>query len=291
LKDLDTSVFYGGVLDGIEGVTDVQAHIDRGVLVAHILTDEGPYFLERADTYMANPSFSNIFYKGSDMTSNATDSFHGGALHEGSAYEKVQAMSKHSEEMNQQDPDFLDRYYAKRNMTQRNRERREQRMGRGGNRQRRTFDMEKHNTCFVGLVADHTYVNSVADGDAQRAISLMTQNVAGATLIYKYTNFYKGIGKGISFAIKRFYVYTSADDLENPFRDQNEFSCGAEADDSSLCSAVTPCAQHYLSKLASWGGGNTPFTDLCTVPVFRQKFTLEDAIGSHACSLEARACV
>jgi hypothetical protein len=26
---------------------------------------------------------------------------------------------------------------------------------------------------------------------------------------------------------------------------------------------------------------------LCTVRVFRQKFTLEDAIGSHACSLEA----
>jgi hypothetical protein len=26
----------------------------------------------------------------------------------------------------------------------------------------------------------------------------------------------------------------------------------------------------------------------CTVRVFRQKFTLEDAIGSHACSLEAK---
>jgi hypothetical protein len=26
---------------------------------------------------------------------------------------------------------------------------------------------------------------------------------------------------------------------------------------------------------------------MCTVRVFRQKFTLEDAIGSHACSLEA----
>jgi hypothetical protein len=25
--------------------------------------------------------------------------------------------------------------------------------------------------------------------------------------------------------------------------------------------------------------------------VFRQKFTLEDAIGSHACSLEALTCV
>jgi hypothetical protein len=28
-----------------------------------------------------------------------------------------------------------------------------------------------------------------------------------------------------------------------------------------------------------------------TVRVFRQKFTLEDAIGSHACSLEALTCV
>jgi hypothetical protein len=27
------------------------------------------------------------------------------------------------------------------------------------------------------------------------------------------------------------------------------------------------------------------------VRVFGQKFTLEDAIGSHACSLEALACV
>jgi hypothetical protein len=31
--------------------------------------------------------------------------------------------------------------------------------------------------------------------------------------------------------------------------------------------------------------------DLCPVRVFRQKFTLEDAIGSHACSLEALTCV
>jgi hypothetical protein len=37
---------------------------------------------------------------------------------------------------------------------------------------------------------------------------------------------------------------------------------------------------HYLLTL---GGG--------TVRVFRQTFTLEDAIGSHACSLEASRCV
>jgi hypothetical protein len=29
----------------------------------------------------------------------------------------------------------------------------------------------------------------------------------------------------------------------------------------------------------------------CTVLVFRQDFALEDAIGSHACSLEANMCV
>ena len=28
-----------------------------------------------------------------------------------------------------------------------------------------------------------------------------------------------------------------------------------------------------------------------TVRIFRRKFALEDAIGSHTCSLEARACV
>jgi hypothetical protein len=30
---------------------------------------------------------------------------------------------------------------------------------------------------------------------------------------------------------------------------------------------------------------------ICTVLVFRQEFTLEDAIGSHSCSLEANMCV
>jgi hypothetical protein len=32
-------------------------------------------------------------------------------------------------------------------------------------------------------------------------------------------------------------------------------------------------------------------SNVCTVRVFRQKFTLEDAIGSHACSLEANTRV
>jgi hypothetical protein len=35
----------------------------------------------------------------------------------------------------------------------------------------------------------------------------------------------------------------------------------------------------------------TRFVGSGTVPFFGQKFTLEDAIGSHACSLEALACV
>jgi hypothetical protein len=34
-----------------------------------------------------------------------------------------------------------------------------------------------------------------------------------------------------------------------------------------------------------------PIGTLCTVRVFRLEFTLEDAIGSHACSLEALAGV
>jgi hypothetical protein len=38
-------------------------------------------------------------------------------------------------------------------------------------------------------------------------------------------------------------------------------------------------------RVASCGCG------CCTVPIFRQKFALEDAIGSHACSLEANMCV
>jgi parallel beta-helix repeat protein len=33
------------------------------------------------------------------------------------------------------------------------------------------------------------------------------------------------------------------------------------------------------------------FVNNCTVRFFRQKFTLEDAIGSHACSLEGLPCV
>jgi hypothetical protein len=40
--------------------------------------------------------------------------------------------------------------------------------------------------------------------------------------------------------------------------------------------------------------GNTPLVMVCSegsVRVIRQKFTLEDAIGSHACSHEARSCL
>jgi hypothetical protein len=46
-----------------------------------------------------------------------------------------------------------------------------------------------------------------------------------------------------------------------------------------------------------WFGGGACYTNddttraVRTVRVFRQKFTLEDAIGSHACSLKALPCV
>lgn len=38
LKDIDTSVFYGGYLEREQRSSEVTAHIDRGVLVAHIHT-------------------------------------------------------------------------------------------------------------------------------------------------------------------------------------------------------------------------------------------------------------
>jgi thioredoxin reductase (NADPH) len=54
---------------------------------------------------------------------------------------------------------------------------------------------------------------------------------------------------------------------------------------------LTPVAIKAAELLAKrLFGGATKKMDyemVCTVRVFRQKFTLEDAIGSHACSLEA----
>jgi hypothetical protein len=50
-------------------------------------------------------------------------------------------------------------------------------------------------------------------------------------------------------------------------------------------SLVHACAYvGHPSLLSAWNNAGT-------VRVFRQQFTLEDAIGSHACSLEALACV
>lgn len=102
----------------------------------------------------------------------------------------------------------------------------------------------------------------------QRAVSLMTQNTAGATLIYRYSNFEHGVGKGVHFAIKRFYVFASETDPANPFANPGDFACGIEADESSLCSRDTPCAQHYLDKLSNWGGGAQPFDDVCLAHAF-----------------------
>jgi hypothetical protein len=45
--------------------------------------------------------------------------------------------------------------------------------------------------------------------------------------------------------------------------------------------AISNLGGHPLQYIGLWR------TQLGTVRVFRQKFTLEDAIGSHACSLEA----
>jgi hypothetical protein len=48
----------------------------------------------------------------------------------------------------------------------------------------------------------------------------------------------------------------------------------------------------YQMSSSGEGGRSIASTpEAGTVRVFRQKFTLEDAIGSHACSLEAVACV
>lgn len=157
IKDLDTSIYYGGYLDRERKTSEVTAHIDNGVLVAMIQTDEGacvvptagvclsvpsrrraccsnadcaavaswqsehgyivfcccflflfflvfadvclvsrgimwrvacciagPYFLERADNYIENPTFSNILYRGSDMPENASEALHG--AYEGKTY-------------------------------------------------------------------------------------------------------------------------------------------------------------------------------------------------------------
>jgi hypothetical protein len=46
----------------------------------------------------------------------------------------------------------------------------------------------------------------------------------------------------------------------------------------------------YTDPLWTWGGSPIQGED-GTVRVFRQRFTLEDAVGSHACSLEALAGV
>jgi hypothetical protein len=48
------------------------------------------------------------------------------------------------------------------------------------------------------------------------------------------------------------------------------------------------CMQHTVSTCSNRpSSSNASNSNECTVRVFRQKFTLEDAIGSHACSLEA----
>jgi hypothetical protein len=66
------------------------------------------------------------------------------------------------------------------------------------------------------------------------------------------------------------------------------------------CSRLLPvgtvnCAQTLKATMLMgpfWDSTSTVAgSEYSTVRVFRQKITLEDAIGSHACSLEALSCV
>jgi hypothetical protein len=58
------------------------------------------------------------------------------------------------------------------------------------------------------------------------------------------------------------------------------------ADDACSCAQYTEKGNAHVPAGSCWKRGD------CTVRVFRQKcFTLEDAFGSHTCSLEALACV
>eukprot|EP00729_Bicosta_minor_P008542 gene8542-25681_t len=231
LKDIDTSVFYGGYLERGQRSSEVTAHIDRGVLVAHIHT---------------NPPFSNILYRGSDLPQNATEALHG-------SFEGV----------NENDPQFMERFYQTRNATHRRRTRHK----RGGTafQERRAdgnYNMDEYNTCFV----------NVAGGDLQRAISLMTQNTAGATLIYRYSNFYHSVGKGVHFAIKRFQIFETEGAAGNPFANPADFACGAEGDESALCTRDTPCGLRYLNMFSLWGGGENEFNDV-TGPCYPFQFS------------------
>ena len=223
LKDIDTSIYYGGYLDREKRSSEVTAHVDRGVLIAQIHTDDGPYFLERADSYIKDAPFSNILYRGADMPGNASEAIHG--AFEGKTFERMKAMQQKHEAANDNDPTFMDRFYAARNRTHQRRDR--YKHGGAASRERRNhrekpdgnYDMSDHNTCFVALIADHYYTQNVAGGDVQRAISIMTQNTAGATLVYRYSNFFHSVGKGAGehtyFAVK-FRILNVPEDTLRP---------------------------------------------------------------------------
>jgi hypothetical protein len=51
------------------------------------------------------------------------------------------------------------------------------------------------------------------------------------------------------------------------------------------------CAFFTLDSAVLGFGLESSGCDCCMVRVFQLKFTIEDVIGSHACSLEALACV
>jgi hypothetical protein len=76
---------------------------------------------------------------------------------------------------------------------------------------------------------------------------------------------------------------------------------GTAVDDAALAAAISqPEQQYYTERMAAEVGWNTWLSnDMLThallphgtVCAFRHKFTLDDAIGSHACSREALLCV
>ena len=132
-----------------------------------------------ADKYIKNPKFSNIIYRHHDMTSNASAIF--GRKYEGDTYNSMlKEQKRYMEEQEQgqeQEPDIEDSEFMANVAQQRTR------------RQTKTFNIKEHNTCFMALIADHTFFKEDGGGDSVRTYSLMTQTLAGATLIYRHTNF------------------------------------------------------------------------------------------------------
>eukprot|EP00039_Didymoeca_costata_P014689 m.239940 g.239940 ORF g.239940 m.239940 type:complete len:972 (+) comp16073_c2_seq1:264-3179(+) len=275
IKDgFDKSIFYSGHLEGQKHTTGIIGHVDRGVFVAHLHTPEGPYYIERADKYITNPSFSNIIYRGSDASKNMTEALH--RAFEGNTYDSM--LKRQAEMMVERENDPV--------LSERLKE--QQR------RRRNNFNIEEHNTCFVALIADHLFVRNNADGDKFLAASVMTQLLAGATLIYRYTNF-GGVGSGISFALKRIIIYTSEE--SDPFASPSAYQCGLEAGLDASCKETDACAQTVLNSLTE--SKTLDISDVCLAHAFTHRdfcfgvlglawVGTESPAGPGICAVEAR---